>query len=225
MKNLRQFTLPLIFLGLIAIYNQSCCRGDCDDEPIDTNELAIDTVFNNDTFLSYWYFPEGSWWVYKRTDTTADIYDTATVTRTYRAFKPRSRAVEKLYENLIMDISHSSKYVQRPIQSSTKHINSLSTNGVNVLAMIGGGTYFLSDIYLKWPIELGSVNGGLTTILDTNSINLEYLNKTLSIVHLSPGYTHETYESHIWLCNNIGFVKYRLYNNTEWELFDYYINK
>ncbi|MCB0737194.1 MAG: hypothetical protein KDC92_06755 [Bacteroidetes bacterium] len=93
MKKRNNTTNFLLLLSLlVAVLNESCdrpepvpeccydcsCNWPCDDNENFTYPYA-DTLYQSDSFKSYWYFPEGSWWVYKRMDTTADVYDTATI--------------------------------------------------------------------------------------------------------------------------------------------------
>ncbi len=78
MKNLLWIALPLIlFSGL------KCDKPNKEDP----QPKPEDTLYANDTFLRYWYFPKGSWWVYKRMDTNARVYDTVRVFYTSREMK------------------------------------------------------------------------------------------------------------------------------------------
>ncbi|MBI1184419.1 hypothetical protein GC194_09115 [bacterium] len=89
---------PIVLLSIlfIALFSgsscqrtpdvQECCYDcSCEEWPCpESNAFTYpytDTLYQSDSFLRYWFFPIGSWWVYKRVDTTADVYDTAVVTR------------------------------------------------------------------------------------------------------------------------------------------------
>jgi len=64
-------TVLLIFFYITAIYH-SCEKK---EDPINPKGK----LYVSNELKSYYFFPKGSWWVYKRIDTTAEIYDTATV--------------------------------------------------------------------------------------------------------------------------------------------------
>ncbi len=46
-----------------------------------------DTLYVDQELKSYYFFPQGSWWVYKRIDTNALIYDTAVVATIYNVIE------------------------------------------------------------------------------------------------------------------------------------------
>ena len=73
---MRHLKIFLVIVGIICLALQCDKKGTPPDEK---EPVPDDTLYANDTFLRYWYFPKGSWWVYKRMDTNANVYDTTSV--------------------------------------------------------------------------------------------------------------------------------------------------
>lgn len=225
MKSLSNYLLPLLFLAFLSNYNQSCCRGDCDDEPIDTVKIIYDTLAQNDTFMQYWFFPVGSWWIYKRIDSNTNEYDTATVTYANSEFHPPKRGSISFFHAAQLRIEHTSKHIISPIQSNSRKELELSTSGINYLRGGGAnGSQMSFGPFFKWPIELGNVGGSVTEIVDTNKLKITPNLDSVKSVHINTGKGLSNIESHVWLVKDIGFVKFKFPNGTEWELADYYIS-
>ena len=61
-------TIYLIILLLTGLSLQNC-GNDCDADCTEIKEAPKE-------FLDYWYFPEGSWWIYQLQDSTKEVFDT-----------------------------------------------------------------------------------------------------------------------------------------------------
>lgn len=212
MKNYVKHLIPVLFLGLIVTYNQSCCRGDCDDEPIDT--VTYDTLFQNDTFLSYWFFPEGSWWVYKRTDTNVVAYDTARVTLS--ELRQELHPSGKVLSMYMMHITHSNWKVMwmygvsnrtRDTINDKKPIQICSTDYLDVAHFSGEVGCAES---LIWPLKYDQSPYGFT---DSMTLKLYDGSIKKSVILKSKSGT----EMH--LVPDYGMVKYVSgANGSVWEL-------
>jgi hypothetical protein len=184
-------------------------NSNCDKEPINPNPGFTDTLFQSHEFLDYWYFEEGSWWIYKRTDTVAEIYDTAIVTRTWNQFIFSKYFQPYCIERYYMDVYHTSEYLAKDGQN----IN-YESNQQGVLSVNYGGGYLGGTNFFWWPLEFKSV--GYNTMIDTIAININpgtYSN----VVHIrSTG-------GYYWISKNFGLVKLNSYDGETWELISHHL--
>ncbi|MBT4727910.1 MAG: hypothetical protein HN691_17540 [Bacteroidetes bacterium] len=181
----------------------------CDKEPINPNPGFTDTLFQSQEFLDYWYFQEGSWWVYKRTDTIAEIYDTATVTENWKRFIFSKYAMPYSIERYYMDVYHSSKYLAKDGQNINYESNQQGMLSVNY-----GGGYLGSRNFFWWPLEFTYV--GSTTMIDSiaiNTISGTYYN----IAHI------RSFKGYYWISKNFGLVKLNSYDGETWELISHHL--
>ena len=184
-------------------------NSNCDKEPINPNPGFTDTLFQSQEFLDYWYFEEGSWWVYKRIDTVAEIYDTAIVTRTWNQFIFSKYFQPYCIERYYMDVYHKSEYLKK-----TGHKINYESNQQDILSVNYGGIYFGGRNFFWWPVKFDTI--GATAILDTNSINIisgAYDN----IVHI------KSYGGYFWVSKNFGLVKLDSYDGETWELVSHHL--
>lgn len=187
-----------------------------------------DTFYVDQELKSYYFFPQGSWWVYKMLDTNVLIYDTALVTAggsrlMYDRFFPFA------WEAVGLVIEHS--HYPSPPGFVSPHLsvgigNSDAT--LDRISMTSQGK-LLQSLYnfLSVPIDSTSMaekSAGTikTELLDTNSIQLT--NQVFhQVVHLKHGIPSFKYE--IWIAKNIGLLKYfNADDSTTWELINYHIN-
>lgn len=185
------------------------------------------TLYVNDTFKCYWYFPEGSWWVYKRMDTTAEVYDTAVVTLNmcemiFDRFQPYE------WEYCAVKIEHS--YFHPKTGDKSRKLSQLidNTDGlIDRISSSSNGNGFSYTYFFSWPIDSASITdksrggGGVSLLIDTNDIYLP-IGKIGNVVHI-----YMTYHD-VWIAKDIGFIKY-IHRKSEnvsstWELIDYHIN-
>ncbi|MBC7447953.1 MAG: hypothetical protein H7330_07820 [Hymenobacteraceae bacterium] len=72
----------LLFLLLALPLLASSCRKDANPPPTCTTVTDVPPAF-----LAYWYFPQGSWWVYQLKDAVPAIYDTVRVAGAGRMYR------------------------------------------------------------------------------------------------------------------------------------------
>jgi len=225
MKILKILTLG--FIISILFLNIACNKND---------ECDVITQAPQE-FLDYWFFPVGSWWVYRNQDGEID-----TVTCTIREsnfYTPEDAygLIPCLYYYRCF-YDHSNKKYFPDVGMKNKHsIEGLSSNnGIfwNLLAS-NYGSYYYFQYFFKYPYNIGdtvnykviSNKVRLTTILDTNSLQIDS-HQFYNVVNIN--YFHEgdkpdlLYEN-IWLANEVGIVKISYYSGEYWELIDYKINK
>jgi hypothetical protein len=223
---MKKILYPLIILCCFA-----ACKPDedCEDCGIIDHSFppAEDTIYVSEELKNYYFFGEGSWWVYKRTDTNAIIYDTATLV------KRESRIVyERIYyptawEYTFTGILHSHYNaipggVESKLQINTENLNGLTDR----IGMYSQRTLFKNVIdFFSIPIDSISIlnkSNGNSYLIDTNSLFISNytFNNTL---HLQHGFIPDFFYD-IYLTKNVGLTKYRnAGDNTEWELISYEI--
>ncbi|MCB0738918.1 MAG: hypothetical protein KDC92_15525 [Bacteroidetes bacterium] len=182
-----------------------------------------DTLFQNDTFKSYWYFPEGSWWIYKRVDTTADVYDTARVKRTFRKILCDCEFIgDECLEQLELEISHSSKELKRAggefrISTDVYHNRCISSG--NDLSARAGATH------LQYPIKLGNYGNESVYVVDSVTYDFRYYNfknyVVYDFVNLRLG--SDLFNRQIRV-RGVGTVYMYSRDYSEWELYKHHIN-
>jgi|GEM_PF-5029259 len=223
LKNLPAL-MKYLFFFMFVVTLIHCKEDDGEPEPISTQ--LVDSELK-----SYYYFPEGSWWIYQRVDTNVAIFDTAIVVENFRElrFNPTRASFE--WERLITNIEHS-YYESAPIygygQLRVQFYNSPYSE--NVISSNSFGNIFGPyNNFLTVPIDsltIAQNSSGYTRIselLDTTSLQLSF-GKVANVVKLRiwGGSIDDT----LCLAKNIGIVKFHeSVNNISWELIKYEIKK
>ncbi|MEA3496382.1 MAG: hypothetical protein U9R42_10145 [Bacteroidota bacterium] len=209
---LYKLLILFIFAPLLFFTNSDCkkCK-DC--------IYYTDTLMHDQEFLDYWYFPEGSWWVYQRTDTNAIIFDTAVVTKEINKITCLPHFSPYCIHDILLHISHSNIH----FKTSSDDPKALLTAFYppNELTCDGNGTlYFWYGNFFKTPFDL-YYQGSVFEISDSLTITTPYgvLENVISIQIFI-----EVIEN-VWLKKRLGFVKFQHYDGSIWELVDYFINK
>ena len=124
-----------IFLVMVGI---TCLALQCDKKgtpPDEKEPVPDDTLYANDTFLRYWCFPKGSWWVYKRMDTNAKVYDTVTILNQNHEMKYNPQYADYMIESYNLNLEHSSSFFVdsyfNEIYDRKKLIQTLNNPGSN----------------------------------------------------------------------------------------------
>lgn len=198
-------TTLLLFLALLlAKLSFTGCGPDV--EPPPTAIEPQDTFYANDTFLRYWHFPKGSWWVYQRTDTAATLYDTATVIGYRKEILYYPEESPYAFEACGMGIFHSTKLYGDSIQGMSNAM--FEENTVGTSGFISG-----TGVFFTWPIWYDDIS---VKVLDTLPYN--YQDTLLNnCVHTKRG------DEEFWLVRDIGVVKYKWVNGHVWELVNHKI--
>jgi hypothetical protein len=210
----KKITLILFLAVSTLVLTMSSCKPD-DPEPCydcDKQKLARDTIYNNDTFLSYCFFPEGSWWIYQRTDTTATIYDTVTVISDRRFIYSDWTSYQNDFERIFQELKHTS-----------------ISYGANDL-LVESNECFYPDLasrtwfgeYFIFPFTEGknNIGSGSIELYPKDSLILES-GTFLKAIKVGPYVGLST----IWLVKDIGLAKISNPLGSTWELTQYYINK
>jgi hypothetical protein len=212
-----------IFLVIAGI---TCLALQCDKKgtPPQNNEpVPEDTLYANDTFLRYWYFPKGSWWVYERMDTNANVYDTVTILNQNREMKYNPRYADYMIESFNLNLRHSSAYFTK-INKGRPLIQTIDNPALNpnIINSIGHKSYFGYNSFFSWPIDsilIGQKSLDRSMLIDKNKIRTPF-GKIGNTIHLK-----FDNNNHIWLSKNIGFIKYIHSDSSVWELVNYEIKK
>jgi hypothetical protein len=210
----KKHTLKLLIAISTLILAISSCKPN-DPEPCydcEKQKLTRDTIYNNDTFLSYCFFPEGSWWIYKRTDTTAEVYDTVTVVSDRRFIYSDWTAYQNDFERIFQDLKHTSV--------------SYGSNGL----LVESNECFFPDLasrtwfgeYFIFPFKEGKNYIGSKSIelYPKDSLILES-GTFLNAIEVGPYVGLST----IWLVKDIGLVKISNPLGNTWELTEYHISQ
>ncbi len=206
-----QFFIIVIGIFIINIYS---CKPE-EKVPIHGKELAPkDTIYCNKEFLPYWYFNKGCIWIYKRTDTTATIYDTATIVsaKTDIQFLTSFNSINALEGRFISILHSDSNFWDR-----TNKVMSINCN-----YLFNDQTLF--NLNSKKSNLLISYNSFYNKILDLNYIIT--LNKTITTPNYTLNNTIEFLSSQygiaLYLSKEVGISKI-IFNNQTWELVNYNI--
>jgi len=215
MKNLNKYLLPLLFLAFLSNYNQSCCRN-CDDEPIDTTEVAFDTIFVNNQFLKYWFFGEGSYWIYENETDSGLQIDTATVVYSKRyVLCQRGLCVENCY----MKIKHTHRSLINfeSDNGDIQHFKNSLSSGLGVRS--SEGTELSFPVMIYFPIVPRDVfNDGNMVFYDSTYQFVHYFQDSLYIQKTTNYGIHPYARNTVEYSRNVGVLSYVLPNGSNWTL-------
>jgi hypothetical protein len=181
----------------------------------------------NQNLKNFYFFGEGSWWVYKRTDTNVVVYDTARLVRRIQEFDYSRLTAPFAIEHLEVGIEHN---YYKP--TSLNSVSRFLTRGIvsssfdrNVIDMGSDGALLpTQDYFLAYPFDstfFRSKGFGKSILLD---IKTYYFNniKLDSTIHLL--YGNPEYQSEIWISKGVGLTKYfNVEDSTAWEIVNYEI--
>jgi len=210
MKNKKKYFLiaPIqFFFLLISLIIGSCCN-------------HAETYMVPEDFKKYFYFPEGSYWVYEN---QFDKYDTLTVTSVESKIEKEDESCRKT--EIITILYQSSQVGSLRILAQTNFLQ------FNLCEYISFHNYFteLTDFgtYTNGEKKAQSCSSEIewwiedTVVINDKNYYDVVVNKTTSFIPPSiadfplKGYFKE----------NIGLIKRELQNGEIWELVDYKINK
>lgn len=217
----------LFFILLTGLFTQ--CKEDKDEEreiPKPTKSIGV-----SEELKSYYYFPEGSWWIYQRKDTNAIVYDTAIVVENQRELIFEPDIIPYEWELLRTNIDHS-YFEAFPIYDNLKTFRVLFENAagsddvLNSLPfgeILGPYTFFFTVPIDSALISENSRNGGGSSILyDTSDVTLKF-GTVMNVAHIER--KGSNFSDTILLAKDIGIIKfYSSENNSSWELINYQIN-
>lgn len=196
------------FILLITLIAAGCCN-------------HAETYMVPNSFKQYFYFPTGSWWVYKN---QFDKYDTLTVTNVEsNIVKMNDESCEE-YEKITMHYKSSQSgnhelYTIRMFEYFSFCSYTYSDSYFNELTHFGTDTYNDNNVFgcsteIQWWLK------DTVVVIQKIYCNV-YVNKTTSNI---PSEIID-YPIVCYFKENIGLIKRELQNGEIWELIDYKINK
>jgi hypothetical protein len=218
-----------IITSFIVLFFITQCKpdDDCSDCTHPPNSAPpTDTLFLNPNLKNYFFFGEGSWWVFKRLDTNAIVYDTATLVRKYHDYNsiysyPIAREIASVtfLHSYYKSLNSNSGYAQ--IQRSIQNENSEGDN----ISMSSNGKLLPSlNRFLVYPFDsayMDTMSFQRTTLLDvsTYTFNNIVFDSTVHFYHGFTNYRHE-----LWMSKDVGLTKYfNAEDSTTWEIVNYEI--
>ncbi|MCB0737250.1 MAG: hypothetical protein KDC92_07035, partial [Bacteroidetes bacterium] len=194
------------------------CNWPCGDNENFTYPYA-DTLYQSDSFKSYWYFPEGSWWVYKRMDTTADVYDTATIIVRSSGIACNCKLLgDVCRERIWVEVQHSNERIKN---SSGNNVFTIDSDLRMNSCRAGGHGLFWSSYYIEIPHDDERFK-------DTQSVSLENFKfgKAVRVSYRlhNEGNPELNYGYKRIFVPGVGLVFTQHDHHGAWELIDYEIN-
>ena len=184
-------------------------------------------------FLDYWFFPEGSWWVYTINDT---IIDSLTNRNYITTDNEDSDPCDKHYSSYFTH--YTSDSLQYYIGEHSYFSFNLGIDNWILQLRSGNNNYWGIGTFYKHNAEIGDIIKSFTgkndsffmIVHDTNSI-ITQAGEFNQTIHIKKFWYYHTKEvpgfaiTDIWLTKNVGITKLRYYDSTEIELLRYHINK
>jgi hypothetical protein len=187
--------------------------------------------YMNDSLKSYYFFTVGSRWVYQRTDTNINIYDTVTVIRSVsESFYDHHSSYQ--IEQVAVNFQHS--YYKSSPNSSNPLLNVSMRNGydgVNRVSMRGGGPLKLFSSYggfLSHPIDSlsilnNSIGSGEESYLIRKYDTLIDNNNIINVLELNQN-AGSFFDETIHIAPNVGIVRFEnSFDYTQWVLKEYQV--
>jgi hypothetical protein len=213
-------TLLLLILSILF-----ACKG---DEPLPTCDSVEEAPKN---FLDYWFFPEGSYYVYKlrgeeRYDTMRYYYVDEEY---YEPYDHHSTTFPctKIYG---VYANHSDPFFLNEAGDSYFLFNTYKLDDTNwYLEQSGGTTFAAAEGLFIYPYIAGEsqINGNNLNIIDSLPLPIDNMDEVL---HIQKGIADTTKPFDPWLTDiyfkkGIGMVRFDLSSQMFWELVDYHIEQ
>ena len=218
----------ILFLSLLFALLSTCKKSDFNLECTDAN-----TVKSPKDALDYFYFKEGTWWLY-REDSTG-LTDSVWVSHsTMNSENPTSlkRACGcghgKCVQNILIIFEN-----RLHNSSLGEHLNGISIGPTNFdptqgdvtegsdYCFLGSGVR-MSFLYshFKSPTDQGSILENLDSIKVAGHFFKNIIHQYYPNQNNIPDWLHES-----WYARGIYLIKYKKYDGTNWSLIDYHIVK
>ena len=230
MKTIRQF-----FPVCITSLSIQSCGPDCDADCAEIVEAPTD-------FLDNWYFPEGSWWVYKLEDSSKIIYDTVYMQRVNRYYETEtSECTDLSYAPCISryrtTVTHSNRDYYHGRPSIDTGWASLGREGFDADYNPSNDRWYFDHsgitislysyevilLYPLNPLDVYSYDAHLCGLNNPFSFQGKDYTSFSVCRPLTPG--DALHFEKMTFAQGIGRVFIRYDNGDEWELIDYYINE
>lgn len=172
-------------------------------------------IQNDTTFLSYWYFPENSFWIYK--DSISSVLDTFRITRSYCREQLQRHSPDKLEFNVIAMLNKGFEKTQvgRPSDyDGSQYIYFLDESW-----NIGSAIRFF---YTRDNSTTNLENHLFQKHVDSISINGRLFKDVYCMINKDNQGNDDTVRIEYY-ARNIGVIKRVYENGRVWELENYYI--
>ncbi|MBI1307385.1 MAG: hypothetical protein GC181_12345 [Bacteroidetes bacterium] len=210
------FLFLVLMISIIALH--SCSNNDdgVNCKGCDYNK-SIDTFQYNAHFLSYTLFDVGSKWIYQRTDSSENIFDTVIIVDEYRYYEADvySNQLDLVLEFIVQDKKH-----------STTNFGYRDTTLESLLFGPGNlvRSSFFYDYYFFYPYDIGNNPIFQIDIQEIESLQLSTGINFPYTIKLK----HEKL-CEMWMAPHVGIVKIEIFssankNHEIWELNEYNIN-
>ena len=222
---MKDLSLSLVVIILCLIITS--CKKESSPEP-------EKTIYANDTFLRYWYFPKGSYWIYEKAESQSQIIDSAVVVLAKRriSYNPTYSPYE--FENHILHIQHHSRYFGASNQNTFKQIlrqindvNRVRTQSdiyepINLSGIYNSGAYFI------WPPnseEIFKYSRGSTQLIEyIESREVLGFTEVYKLASKNDVVYNSQNTDTFWIKENVGLIQYYFaQDNALWKLKEYKI--
>ncbi len=207
------------FLIIVSLF---CLSSNCKEDKF---KKCKDVLNAPQEYLDYWFFKEGTWWVYQLKDTTG-IYDTVRVVyydAYYEEYDDGNIPCKMFYNITYENTFYEGKlywYSSSLINPNKWLINESSASTMFIFSL-GEQVFF-------YPFSVGEIFLFDTnrTIADTNFLvtPVDTFYNTVHIIREIPIDT-PIFINEYYITKNIGITKYIFTNNKTWELINFNIVK
>lgn len=183
-------------------------------------------------FLQYWYFPKGSYWIYKLQDTVG-VYDTVRVTNDHKRYckgdDPHNPDCDQgncvwMYSNT-WEHSDTTFFYSKPNYPANHYTTSYYFG--TYWAVAGSGSAASTPPYLfKYPYTINETFLGNTKVVSEDTINV-IAGTFAKTVHIIPEPVKDNdsskydYVKHLYITPQVGVIKWHYTHNKIWELVEY----
>jgi hypothetical protein len=225
-KNLISATCVLFVLLLL-----SCCK----DDPEDSRPKCQTVTHAPQEFLDYWFFPRGSWWVYKLKGSSPAVFDTVTNTGRLEAFYAEpdedsglAAPCEMFYVN---DLLHSNRTYfagPSPDQKGAEAITGYRFGNKWIISQSWIALGHGSEGYVFfYPFSIGEELGpSENRVVDTNAVVTPTytFHNSVGMYGGNPD-TSASPRRKVYFTKGVGITYRRYFNGEVWELINYHINR
>ena len=189
-------------------------------------------------FLNYWFFPEGSYWVYRQRGSAPAVYDTVRAgAPQIRVFKPGQATYGlptcvTLYE---ANFSHSNRTFFRGYSSLQNFMGFENMRSLNNSLAWGvqqsneAGNVYSTGLVLTHPLPplRGMLSATGPTLLDTTAVTVPagHFRRSLHFATLLFDSTSGSFLHHYYLARGVGYTRKVYTRLGTWELVAYKINR
>lgn len=170
-----------------------------------------------DEFKKYFYFPKGSYWIYKNQNNEVDTLKLVSARKSIQGGAPEDGAsVEEIL------IEYEAKNFSRFTAKTYWHTKSR----VEFCCLFRNKNYFIDLSSENEKTNYSGCNVAVNWHQEDSIIvrDITYYNVHVVEVDSNDFYTQQTDPSLCYFVKNVGMIKKKLFNGTVWEIVEYKIN-